>query len=68
MKNVEKNNVFIENFLSSMDVSLPIMMNIANANYDVMLYKWDNKTFMRLINSIYQVYERKNKGKKVSTK
>ena len=66
MRKNENDDQATKNFLSTMNTSLPLIMNIMNANYDRIVYGWDNQVFKELLNGIYEAYNAEKAKKRKS--
>lgn len=56
-----KTTTAIENFLSSMDMSLSMVDHFRNAMRDALTYKWDSDTVVSIMASIEDAYNKKGK-------
>lgn len=57
------NETAINNFLSSLDMSLPMIAHYKNCMMDAKLYKWNSKTVVAIMLGIEQRYSKINQGK-----
>ncbi len=53
------NRIAVENFLASIDTSMPEQFHIANAIQDWKAYGWDTATLNAIIIGIGEKYERR---------
>lgn len=52
------NQQAVNNFLSSLDLSLPLIAHYKNCMKDARSYKWDSKTLIAIMVGIEQRYEK----------
>lgn len=49
--------IAVQNFVGSMDCSLPIDVHLMNAAHDCWLYSWNEATTRALLNAIHDTYD-----------
>lgn len=53
------NKLAVQNFLSSLDMTMPKSDQIKNAILDSALYHWNNQTYTAILNGIDRAYAQK---------
>lgn len=50
------NNIALENFISSIDMDMPIAIHLANLQQDKWVYQWNRETATAIRNELYNQY------------
>ena len=51
--------LIVDNFIGSMDLSMPLQSHIDNIAYDAMLYQWDSEAVDTLKQAAIDAYKKK---------
>jgi hypothetical protein len=50
--------IAVENFLGSLDKTIPLWQQLANLSLDAMLYRWNGETVRAIRKGIQQAYKK----------
>lgn len=61
MKKREHDQLAVENFIASLDTTIPMVYHFKNCMRDAMLYKWKSSVVVAIMSGIEEAYKKKEK-------